>query len=194
MSKISIQIAQSKEFQEAALLTSRAMINNPVVAAVFQGRQKRVEAIIRISFEYMPGEIHVAKDKEQIVGVMRIVEWPKCFPTPIERLKLLPSLFKASKGSLPCLSKWQRAWARHDPQEHHWHIPQLAVLPGRQRQGIGKQLVKHFCDFIDSKGSAAYLETDKKDNVSYYENFGFKVIREAPILKEPNWFMWRPKS
>jgi predicted N-acetyltransferase YhbS len=70
-------------------------------------------------------------------------------------------------------------------------------LPSRRRgkrQGIGTQLVSHYCDFIDSKGAPGYLEIDVKENVSYYERFGFKVIDEAPILDVPNYFMWRQKS
>jgi ribosomal protein S18 acetylase RimI-like enzyme len=193
MSKISIHIAQSKEFPEAALLISRAMINNPIVAAVFQGKQQLMEAITRIAFERLPGQVYLAQDKGQIVGVMRVVEWPNCFPASMEGLELLPSMSMASKGSLTRLKEWQQVWAQHDPKEHHWHIASLAVLPERQRQGIGKQLAKHFCDFVDSKSSAGYLETDKKENVSYYEGFGFKVIGETPIFNEPNWFMWRPK-
>lgn len=193
MNKVSIHIAQPTELPEAVLLTSRAMINNPVVAAVFRGRQERMKVATKIAFERLPGQVYLAKDEGQIVGVMRLTQWPNCFPSSIQRLKLVPSAL-ALKGSLLGLMKWQHVWAQHDPKEHHWHIASLAVLPERQRQGIGRQLVNHFCDFIDSRGSVGYLETDKKENVSYYEGFGFKIIGEAAILNEQSWFMWRPKS
>ena len=36
-----------------------------------------------------------------------------------------------------------------------------------------------------------YLETDKPENVTLYERFGFKVTGEAKVFGVPNWFKWR---
>ena len=40
-------------------------------------------------------------------------------------------------------------------------------------------------------GDVAYLETDKPENVSFYQRFGFEVTEEAQVLGIPNWFMLR---
>jgi len=194
MSMISIRVAQPEELSEAALLTSHAMMNNPMVATAFGGMQERMEAATKIAFERLGGQVYLAEDGGQLVGVMRVTESPNCFPSPMTRLRVLPSMLLSVKSSLPALMKWQQVWAQHDPKEHHWHVAALAVLPERQRQGVGTQLMKHFCGYVDSSGGSGYLETDVKDNVSYYEGFGFSVIGEASILNNPNWFMWRPKS
>jgi ribosomal protein S18 acetylase RimI-like enzyme len=37
----------------------------------------------------------------------------------------------------------------------------------------------------------AYLETDKPENVRFYERFGFEVVGEEEVLGVPNWFMLR---
>ena len=194
MSMISIRIAQPKDLPEAAHLTSRAMVSNPLVVATFGGRQARWEAATKVAFERLGGQVYLAEDNGQIVGVMRVTESPNCFPSPKTRLRVLPSMVKSLKGSLLPLMKWQQVWERHDPKEHHWHIAALAVLPERQKQGIGTQLMKNLCGYVDSNGGSSYLETDDKDNVFYYEGFGFSVIGEASILDCPNWFMWRPKK
>jgi hypothetical protein len=45
---------------------------------------------------------------------------------------------------------------------------------------------------MDAVGEAAYLETDKPENVRFYERFGFEVVGEEEVLGVPNWFMIRP--
>ena len=37
-----------------------------------------------------------------------------------------------------------------------------------------------------------YLETDKSENVRFYQKFGFTVVAQAEILGVANWFMSRP--
>lgn len=39
--------------------------------------------------------------------------------------------------------------------------------------------------------AAAYLETNRPENVPIYEHFGFAVTGEALVLGVPNCFMWR---
>ena len=38
----------------------------------------------------------------------------------------------------------------------------------------------------------AYLETDKIENVRFYERFGFRVVGGTDVLGTGTWFMNRP--
>jgi hypothetical protein len=49
-----------------------------------------------------------------------------------------------------------------------------------------------FCARMDYSRMLSYLETDKSENVRFYEKFGFTVVAEAKVLGVPNWFMSRP--
>ena len=44
---------------------------------------------------------------------------------------------------------------------------------------------------VDEAGDAAYLETDKEENVGYYERFDFETVGEVDVLGVRNWFMRR---
>jgi hypothetical protein len=44
---------------------------------------------------------------------------------------------------------------------------------------------------MDERRTMSYLETDKFENVRFYQKFGFTVITEAEVLGTPNWFMSR---
>jgi GNAT superfamily N-acetyltransferase len=62
---------------------------------------------------------------------------------------------------------------------------------GLQGHGIGGQMLAAFAARMDAAGQPAYLETDKPENVRFYQRFGFQVTSQATVLNTPNWFMWR---
>jgi predicted N-acetyltransferase YhbS len=67
----------------------------------------------------------------------------------------------------------------------------VAVDANLRGKGIGGELVADFCARVDAAGLIAYLETDKKENVAFYEKFGFVVTTKSSVLGVPNWFMTR---
>jgi len=89
------------------------------------------------------------------------------------------------------LLRWTRAWASEDPQEAHWHLGPVAVDRHLQGHGIGTALLRTCCAGMDGRGSAVYLEADQAANVTFYERFGFRTLRQCPVLGVPNWFMLR---
>ena len=52
-------------------------------------------------------------------------------------------------------------------------------------------MLSAFCERMDQGHTLAYLETDKFENVGFYQRFGFRVIQQAVVLGIPNWFMSR---
>jgi predicted N-acetyltransferase YhbS len=86
---------------------------------------------------------------------------------------------------------WTSAWARRDLDEPHVHLGPVAVDVRLQGQGIGSLLMREHCWRLDGDRAVGYLETDKPNNVRFYERFGFEVVREEPVLGLPNWFMRR---
>jgi GNAT superfamily N-acetyltransferase len=77
------------------------------------------------------------------------------------------------------------------PREPHWHLGPVGVDRPLQGRGVGGALLRAFCARMDAEGSASYLETDKPENVSIYEHFGFRTIAEDRVLGITNWFMMR---
>ncbi len=88
--------------------------------------------------------------------------------------------------------RWVGEWARRDPTEPHWHLGPVAVDSPLQGRGIGGTMLADFCARMDDCRALSYLETDKFENVRFYQTFGFTVIAEAKVLGVPNWFMSQP--
>ena len=86
---------------------------------------------------------------------------------------------------------WVNVWRERDPDEPHWHLGPVAVEPGLQGMGIGSQMMEEFARRMDRERAVAYLETDKPQNVVFYERFGFETLDERVVLGVPNWFMRR---
>jgi len=194
MNDLSIVKAQPDELAEAASLASHAMINLPENVAVFHGNRQRLESVFKVMFHRMSGQVLLAKDGKKIVGMMRLVQWPQCKPSPLVKLKIFPSMLFALKDTMPRGMKLHGMWAQHDPKENHWHLDPLAVRQGSQGQGIGSALMKYFCEYVDEQRENGYLETGTTRNVHFYERFGFHIIDKASILGATTWFMWRTKD
>jgi len=87
--------------------------------------------------------------------------------------------------------RWVGEWARRDRSEPHWHLGPVAVDSHLQGQGIGAAMLAQFCARVNDCDALSYLETDKSDNVRFYQKLGFRVIEEAAVLGIHNWFMSR---
>jgi predicted N-acetyltransferase YhbS len=153
-----------------------------------------MQVFFRIALEHMPGEVFVAKKDNRVVGVMRMVEWPGCQMKPLQGLRFLPTIIKAAGGlgTMRRAMKMRGTWAKKDPKKPHWHLDPLGVAPELQGQGIGSKLMEYYCKHVDGLGMAAYHETDRPENVKFYQRFGFQVVGEETIMDFPNWYMWRP--
>jgi predicted N-acetyltransferase YhbS len=87
------------------------------------------------------------------------------------------------------VGSWLGSWATHDPSEPHVHLGPIAVDPEAQGRGIGRHLMQRYTRELDCAGWAGYLETDRPENVAFYERFGFELIETSSVLAVPNYFM-----
>jgi len=80
---------------------------------------------------------------------------------------------------------------RHPP-EPHWYLALLGVDPILQGHGIGRSLLEPVLTKCDVNIEHAYLETQKPENLPFYERFGFRVRDEVSVPGSPPvWLMWR---
>jgi ribosomal protein S18 acetylase RimI-like enzyme len=188
------------ELGEAARLLGRGMRDNPNNLRAFDvpDGERRGRALARffgpvLRGLHRRGSILGAFRGETMVGVCGAAPPGRCQPTLLEKLSVAPAVIFGNPAATALrVSGWTGAWSRRDPAEPHWHLGPVAVDPPLRGQGIGAALVADFCTRVDDRAALAYLETDKSENVRFYEKFGFVVVGEAEVLGVPNWFMSRP--
>jgi len=75
----------------------------------------------------------------------------------------------------------------------HWYLFLLGVDPPRQGQGVGSALIQPVLRKADASGLPCYLETDKPEDVTFYEKHGFAVVVKEQFPNGPSfWTMQRP--
>jgi ribosomal protein S18 acetylase RimI-like enzyme len=195
MEQITIEPLRQEELTEGASVLASAMCPSPIHMAVFSWQHEK-EHDLQVAFfraalgRLLEGTLG-AKQGGKIVGVMCYTRSPRCRMTPSEAQQLLSRLQNVFGDRTPRIVEWRSTWAKHDPGELHWHFGPFGVLPEKQRRGIGSQLLSRFCQHVDRLGEAAYLETDKAENLPLYQRLGFIITGEELVLGVPNWFMWR---
>ncbi|MBM4444657.1 MAG: GNAT family N-acetyltransferase [Chloroflexi bacterium] len=184
------------DLAEATAVVNRAFGHRPVPRPLPSDkrlkRERRLDPIHRTMLGRLPGQTLVARKEGRIVGVMRVVEWPRCQVSPRQGLAMLPALIGVVRWDWLRWLICRYVWWRHDPRRPHLHIDPLTVDTELQGRGIGSQLLRRFCELADGTSLPGYLETDTPDNVRLYQRFGFEVTGKATIMGRTDWFMWRP--
>jgi ribosomal protein S18 acetylase RimI-like enzyme len=201
MAAMVIQELAACDLAGAVGVIARAMRNNPMdVAALGDDPDLRLRRLQRMFAIALPGMLRKgvilgAFDGSTLGGFAAMLP-PGCRqPSAFEKMTLAPRLLPAlGIRGFSRLGRWLGEWDRHDLNEPHWHLGPIGVDTHLHGRGLGRALVEACCVQIDRAGAAGYLETDKPQNVTFYNKHGFETVGEATILGTRNWFMRRPRK
>jgi GNAT superfamily N-acetyltransferase len=183
---------------EAAAVLARAFRDNPLNLAVLgQDPARRLRANHAAMAGLVPtarraGLVLVAQVQGECAGVL-LAAPPLAYPFPPPRLGAwLRGWFSQGPRAR---RRWAEVFHHLDvlhPDTPHWYIAALGVDPPRQRAGLGRALLAALCARADADGTFCYLETDRPENVPFYESGGFAVVGESRCLGVRIWHMRRP--
>ncbi|HSI82117.1 MAG TPA: GNAT family N-acetyltransferase [Solirubrobacterales bacterium] len=198
---IEVRDLRPEEVADAVAVLARGMRDNPLhVAAYGEDSERRLRCharLMRSLFRVFTAQQPICAVRDgTLVGVTGVAPAGTCQPTATQRLRLLPGLLALGPRTAARVGSWISSWARRDDSEDaHVHLGPLAVDAHLQGQGIGSLIMREHCRRLDGAREVGYLETDKAENVRFYERFGFEVVGEERVIGVPNWFMRRePRS
>ncbi|RMF25840.1 MAG: GNAT family N-acetyltransferase, partial [Deltaproteobacteria bacterium] len=167
-----IRIARRTELAEAALVLARGMRDNPNQIAAYGPdpvlRYRRLERTFSRLLPVMPHPPWVGLEEGKIVAVWGTAAPGTCRFRLGQRLRMLPALLGCGLSTTRNILAWMGDWESRDPDQAHWHLGPVAVDRPLQGQGIGSRMMAAWCDMLDQHSAAAYLETDKPENVRFY--------------------------
>ena len=201
LERLRLEELDASEIEEAVEVIVRGMRDNPNnIAAFGRDPEVRYRRLLRLFGAMASAEVP-GRDRNMlaargsdgsILGVCGMVPPGRCQPGLGQQLRLIPTVLALGPRSAGRTMKWLGTWSKHDPEKRHWHLGPVAVDVHLQGRGIGSKLMRAFCARMDAAGEDAYLETDKPENVRFYERFGFEVVSEEEVIGVANWFMMRP--
>jgi ribosomal protein S18 acetylase RimI-like enzyme len=218
ISGVTLDALRPEEIPIAAGVAARGMRDNPGSIAMMGEnpiwREQRLEPVFRWVLLSLKRPCLVARRGDAIVGVAAVSPPHQCFyrqlldgqralalggmrvgvsiPT-IPRGVLLP-LLTLGPDALARTSRWGEAGLQNHPSEPHQHVELVAVEAGLQGLGIGSMMMEELCREMDEVAVMGYLETDKEENLRFYEKFGFEVTDEWVALDTASWSMKRPPA
>jgi ribosomal protein S18 acetylase RimI-like enzyme len=193
---IEVRDLRPGEMNAAVGLLSRGMRDNPLNVAAYgpnaARRQRALEGMFATLFRVFPTQRPLcALDGETLVAVGGVAPAGTCRATPGQRLRFLPGMVTVGLPSARRVSRWLAAWGERDPARAHSHLGPVAVEPALRGRGIGSELMREHTRQLDQTAQLGYLETDRRENVTFYERHGYVVVDQAEVIGVPNWFMSR---
>ena len=197
-SNVEVRDLRRSEIGAAVALLARGMRDNPLHVAAYgadpERRQRSIERTFSMLFRVFGAQRPIcALDGGGLVAVTGVAPAGTCQPTAIQvqRLRSLENMIAIGPGAAARVGKWLAAWGQRDPDQSHSHLGPLAVDAHLQGRGIGSKIMNEYCLRLEAGGEAGYLETDKWENVHFYERYGYAVVAQADVIGVPNWFMIR---
>lgn len=196
MSGIEIGELARAEYGTAVTLLTTAMADNPVNVAVFganaekrqRGLARLFGTMLRVLSTLEPLGVH---EDGRLIAVAGVAPPGTCQATGRQRIRFTPSMVLLGPATAGRVTSWLSAWGEHDLDTPHVHLGPVAVDPQRQGHGVGSRLLAEHCRRLDAREQVGYLETDKPENVKFYERHGYAVVEQAKVVGVPNWFMSR---
>ena len=190
---IVIEKYSAQTLESVVTVLANAFVTSPLhVCAFGPERIDRNRLLFRVGLRQMfRGEALIAVADGEIHGYAHFSPSPHCLPAPEALPRTMVPLLKALGNESALLIQWFARWCHLDPDQPHIHLGPIGVSPKAQRQGLGTALMRRYLDRLRDESLPGYLETDKLENVKFYEKFGFVVTHQEEVIGAPTWYMWR---
>jgi ribosomal protein S18 acetylase RimI-like enzyme len=111
--------------------------------------------------------------------------------------RILRGLMKTvGPNEMARMELYERLCKRMEPEQPHYYLGMIGVLPEHQGQGYARRMLDHIHKMVDTdpKARGIALNTENPNNVPIYRYFGYEVIEEAELGPLHTWCMFRPSE
>lgn len=182
---------EKKQTRKAAEVVSAAFFNYPMLTYYFPNPKRRkrwlpwyMEKTLNCARRY--GEVFITDDFSGVIFILPPGHTRITFGEYIRNgFLFVPFIvgFKNYFKNDECEKFVADTHERLMSGREHYYLWGLVANPSTQRKGVGSALLKVLLDKADTEKMPVYLETHDKNNVIYYERFGFKLVHTDVIPK-----------
>ena len=188
--KAGLYIVQKKDLDRLAEVAADAYQDYPLHNWFTKGKydKKASKLLMQISLKTMTKDAIIYADSQELNG---FAAW---LPFGFTGNKALPFLLKGGLklffhsgfgliGRLQTYEKYAMNLKKEFTDNYDWYLFNLSVKKEAQGKGIASKLMRPMLKFCDDEKMVAYLETNKENNVSLYNHYGFELKKEELIPK-----------
>ncbi len=197
---VDVRAARRADLDGIARVLSLAFLDDPVMSWMLPAPSRRGAGLARFFGTVTRrqhlgfGGVEMGCDPDGTVRAAALWDPPDRWRTssPAE-LTMLPGLARAFGTRLVAAARVSETLQRAHPEEPHWYLAAIGTDPAVRGGGYGAALLRSRLDRCDAEACPAYLESSNPVNISYYQRFGFEVLRELALPDDcpPVWPMWR---
>lgn len=162
-------------------ILTKAFWNDPMFTELFKGAKKEQHMTKLFQFLIKRNQLMGGELITDGVNYVALLDLNHKMPL-MNKVVLLAEMLKLSFflpfKSLRLLSAYQNITQEHVPQENHYYLTLLGVLPSSQGKGWGGKILNIIHEKIPSSVPIA-LDTENEKNVAYYEKFGYQLNHVA---------------
>ena len=183
-----VRTANSNDVPTLAETMSAAFQDDPVMSWLLPDERERPERLRRF-FDLelrlvglARGSVWTAADRDGAVISTPPGKWR--LPVAVT-LSHGPAFTRAFGTRLPVAGALLQLMEHRHIREPHHYLAYVGVVPARQGQGLGTQLMLPTLRRCDERGLPAYLEATSPRNVALYERLGFEILDELRLRDSP---------
>jgi ribosomal protein S18 acetylase RimI-like enzyme len=188
-----------QSWRESARVLGYAFLEEPVSLAIYRGfsAEKR---LCNLTVDFAAEmEVCIRRgcplqicEAEKVVAAA-VIYPPGSYPLPwVEQARIfIKSILGHDFYDIRLWLRWLADSDTLHPQEPHYYLEYLGVLPEYQGKGLGSAILQHLTARADEEHVGCYLETASPNNVLLYQRHGFSVRAEKRVIGIQSWFMWR---
>jgi len=190
---VAVRPARAADFGPLAAVLARAFYDDPVTAWFYPDAARRLRhgrRFFEIRLRQLAGHglIFTTEDRTGAALWAPPGHWREDFRQSLRMLPMLPVLLPHIVRSTRAVREIER---RH-PVAAHFYLSVVGTDPEKQGGGIASALLAPMLQKCDETSTAAYLESSKESNVSFYARHGFAVMERIELPEGPPlWLMWR---
>lgn len=199
---LSSEELSAADVREVAALSARAYRDDPFFHFLLPNDERREASLIALHQSvYAPAMTHrrcvVARDHSGVILGAALWLAPGGFPLPpmvqLRQARYSWATFRGQRGALRRGVGLQQEVLKKHPRQPHWYLWSLTVDPTVHGRGIGSALVREGLVVADRDGVGVHLETQNRDNLGFYEHFGFQQTYTVvnPAGGPKLYAMWR---
>lgn len=193
---------QATQRDEAGSVLARAFHTNPGFVWALPEEASRpkkltwfMRAAVKVGLEY--GEVYTSPAGLEGAAIWLPPGGTNLSVFQLLRVGFMGGLFVWGIGpfmkSVNVMNRFEHHHKEAMPADH-WYLFVIGVDPPRQGQGVGSSLMAPVLRRADDAHLPCYLETDKPEDVVFYEKHGFEVVVKDRFAADgPDfWTMRRP--